>query len=357
MKLILIGPADTVKGGATISFRYLLEELDKEGIAYICLKTDATKTPFAKLGQLVKHVFKTYKYSGNETVISLHGSNKRVTVYSIFLNAVARITGSKLLIRVFGGNHDAYLNSLPSFYRKLIIQSYRKNVLLLQTKGLIKRFKNTFHIDDIIWFPTSRPAIAKYQKKETNTSKTLKVLFLGHIKEEKGIYDLLEIAKNAEQEDFDIQINLYGEPGDKKFLKKVSDSTNIKYGGVLEKDEVFRVMYHSDLFVFPSKYEGEGYPGVLIEAINCNLPVIATHHQYNSELIRDGLDGILYDPRRQQTLWTIIKALYGNRNKINYFIQNLRAKKQKFYSDKWNGDFFIKLLRASKEESVEGIKS
>ena len=43
-----------------------------------------------------------------------------------------------------------------------------------------------------------------------------------------------------------------------------------------ERDDVPELMRNADLFVFPSLPEGEGMPGVLIEAGLSGLPVVAT---------------------------------------------------------------------------------
>lgn len=344
MKLILIGPADTAKGGATVSFTYLLEELDRNGITYECLKTDSTKNDLGIVFELLKHAFKIFRCSDAETVVSLHASNKRAAAYSVALNMATRYTGASLMIRLFGGSHDNYLSSLPSFYRNQVIKSYRNNTLLLQTKGLIKNFEEKFQIFNIKWFPTSRPRTENNKKSESDLSGTLNLLFVGQIREKKGIYDLFEVAKKAEDEELDLLISLYGEPEDDEFLKNISSFSKISYGGILEKEEVIDAMCQSELLIFPTLYEDEGYPGVLIEAINVNLPVIATNQQYTGELIRHKIDGLLYEAGEEQELWKIIKDFYVHREKITAYRQNLDRRKEKFYSEKWNGQVFPSLI-------------
>ena len=348
MNLILIGPKQNNLGGATISFEYLLEELDNRGIDYECIKTDSLLSKSGKIVESIKHSYSVFKKASSDTVISVHASNRRAALYTTLLNLVSIFTGAQLITRVFGGNHDDYLKNHNFISRQAVIASYKKNILLLQTKGLIKVFKQEFDLENVKWFPTSRPKVEiKAKQYSENKDKSLKILFLGHIKYEKGIYDLLRVAKRADENNLDIQISLYGELEEKSYQKEISDlnSSKIKYKGVLDKKEVFGVMQDSDLLAFPSKYEGEGYPGVLIEGINMNLPIIATNHKYNSELVRDGVDGILYDPEDSDALWECIDDLASNRKKLRYFHDNLKQKKEKFYSEYWNGEYFIELVR------------
>jgi glycosyltransferase involved in cell wall biosynthesis len=49
-----------------------------------------------------------------------------------------------------------------------------------------------------------------------------------------------------------------------------------------------------DIFVLPSRYEG--LPYVLLEAMAASLPIIATSVGGNSELVRDGVNGLIVSP-------------------------------------------------------------
>ena len=52
-------------------------------------------------------------------------------------------------------------------------------------------------------------------------------------------------------------------------------------------------MQGADIFVFPSAPDGEGMPGVLIEAGLCGLPAVSTRVAGASTVIEDGRTGLL----------------------------------------------------------------
>jgi len=57
--------------------------------------------------------------------------------------------------------------------------------------------------------------------------------------------------------------------------------------------DVVPELQKADVFVFPSAPEGEGMPGVLIEAGLCELPAVSTRVAGASTVIDDGATGLL----------------------------------------------------------------
>ena len=98
-------------------------------------------------------------------------------------------------------------------------------------------------------------------------------LFLGWVTKKKGIYDLLE--------GFDLL-----DKSNKKLLivgsidKRIKHITNKKYknvifAGHLPDQELIEVFKYAEIFVFPSRSEGQ--PFVVLEAMSYGLPIITTN--------------------------------------------------------------------------------
>lgn len=58
---------------------------------------------------------------------------------------------------------------------------------------------------------------------------------------------------------------------------------NVQLLGELPHQEVINIMYSSDIFVFPSRFEGMS--NALLEAMSCNLPIIASDIPANKEIL------------------------------------------------------------------------
>ena len=68
---------------------------------------------------------------------------------------------------------------------------------------------------------------------------------------------------------------------------------NAAYGGGVPPDGVPQILEAHDALVLPTRYENEGYPGVVIEAFQMGLPVIVTRRPSLEELVTDEQDGLL----------------------------------------------------------------
>lgn len=84
-------------------------------------------------------------------------------------------------------------------------------------------------------------------------------LFVGRLTQQKGIYDIIEVAEHMRHEKF--RILIVGDGQDKKKLQSLIEShklTNIDMLGFVSQDEKYRLMKRTNIFIFPSYEEGWG---------------------------------------------------------------------------------------------------
>lgn len=87
-----------------------------------------------------------------------------------------------------------------------------------------------------------------------------------------------------------------------------SGDGSIRYRGVVDSSEVCEVLSNYDILLFPTWYDGEGFPGVMVEAFAAGLAVVASDWKYNSEVVQDGVNGVIIhtgniDELRQKLSW------------------------------------------------------
>ena len=69
----------------------------------------------------------------------------------------------------------------------------------------------------------------------------------------------------------------------------------IRYGGVIDFHKSGSVLKDYFDMLFPTFYTSEGYPNVIVDAFSAGLPVVATRWNYNGDIIRNWIDGVLVD--------------------------------------------------------------
>ena len=121
------------------------------------------------------------------------------------------------------------------------------------------------------------------------------VVFVGHVKKEKGIEDLLSAWEVVSQTNDEVQLKIIGPVKDdyKARLKRIDKTNRIVFLGSLPHEDALMAIGSSLMLVLPSYTEG--FPNVVLEAMALGTPVIATSVGAIPEMLADGA-GIVVSP-------------------------------------------------------------
>jgi glycosyltransferase involved in cell wall biosynthesis len=120
---------------------------------------------------------------------------------------------------------------------------------------------------------------------------------------------------------------LVGGGDDEAMLReRVGDLPNVTFYGFV--DNVGDYLAAFDLFILPSNKEGIG--GILLDAMDQSLPVIASRVGGLPEIVRDGDNGLLIEPRSPEQLQVAILRAYENPELCARLGQSGRAFASKF---------------------------
>jgi len=126
---------------------------------------------------------------------------------------------------------------------------------------------------DIVHLPYGIP-ITGY-KKTPNMDKPLRLIFLGRMKESKGIFDLPIIQKHLLEKGIRARWTFIGSGSDKKALiEQWSLFEPARFEAPDSFDEVIKLCADADVFVFPTHFEG--FPVSLLETMSVGVvPVVS----------------------------------------------------------------------------------
>ena len=115
-----------------------------------------------------------------------------------------------------------------------------------------------------------------------------RVLYVGGVIKEKGCDLIVEIAKEMP----DIQFRLVG-LASSEIINQTSEVENIVLTGIKSGDELQEEYQCADVFLFLSRFKGEGFSNSLVEAMGAGLPCIVTDWAANADQVEDGKGGFV----------------------------------------------------------------
>ncbi len=124
-----------------------------------------------------------------------------------------------------------------------------------------------------------------------------RVVFVGRLVRQKGIYTLLQAVANLPRE---VNVVYVGDGPDRTELEKrardLGLDDRVTVTGFMPHRIIPSVMAGADLLVLPSTYEELGR--VLVEAMQLGVPVVASRVGGIPEVIQDGYNGLLVEPEQ-----------------------------------------------------------
>jgi glycosyltransferase involved in cell wall biosynthesis len=136
---------------------------------------------------------------------------------------------------------------------------------------------------------------------EHDVSSSRYVLYTGRLGFRKGLFDLIKCAKQICDEQPDVKFVLTGSGPLLGWLNETAMRMGLEgktiFTGQVTKDRLIQLYQNATVCVVPSHYEG--LPTVLLEAMSCGRPVVATAVGDNIEVINSGVNGILVPPGTQ----------------------------------------------------------
>ena len=328
-KVLIVGNLPTRDsrsiGGATILTQRIFEFLKSQKTAeFSFLKIRKHWKPKAQIIDYIWFPLRFLWFQKNNEVISFHASTDFHITVGPLVTAFCRLSGKKYSYHFFGGNFHQKFQQLPKFYQRwLKLTILKADTVFMETLEMI----NYFEAENINlqWLPNSRksPTLTLQPKKFKK-----RFVFISRVTPTKGIDTILEAVESLPQ---DYIIDIYG-PLDERFYKEEHFKLNrVNYCGILSADEVIPTLSKYDVLLLPTFHPGEGYPGIIIEALSVGLPVISTKWNAMEELITDEVNGKIIPIRSSQALTQAIKSFTSE----NYssFSKNALASFANFNSD------------------------
>ena len=170
-------------------------------------------------------------------------------------------------------------------------------------------------------------------------SNCIKCVFISRITRTKGVDTIFGAVKILSAEGYEnlFSVDLFGKIENtylQEFLAEI-ESSKCSYKGHLDlmnnSSESYRLLSDYHVMLFPTRWKGEGFPGVIIDAFVAGLPVIASDWNMNSELIVNGKSGFLIPVDDSIALAVAMREVIDNRVQILKMAENSTKESESFH--------------------------
>lgn len=329
MGLYYIGAFPIEGGGVTIKNRDLLFALRQKGLNIEPIDLNKI-TRRHSLWEALRLLF-AILMPWNRFVIGISTGKSTRRKFSKILSVVNRRAMRRSIIMIMGGT-DAHNIAIDTSYRQ--IMSLYKRVYVETPKMVEELHSSGLHTGD--YYPNGRFRPKKeYLVKENKTGR-LKCVFFSYVRREKGADLVVEAAKKLPNIDFAFYGSVYS-GYEAEFIKTIEPLPNVAYKGNFQgsPEDVYTELCQYDALLLPTRYKTEGVPGILVEAKIAGITSIVSAESHNSEIVANGVDGIVMDTNDVDSLRRSISKLDCNRDWLCELKKASLMSSEKYYIENY----------------------
>lgn len=212
------------------------------------------------------------------------------------------------------GSYNNFVNAINSHNKLYAITSYLNDY----------NFKHHgIQCESKILYLGCETAIFNNKIKRSGVLK--RIIYIGRLKKRKGIYDLVQLAEQFPE----IEFNVYGNGEEEKYLKNLISERNIdnfNLKGVIDHIALAKALEKSDLHILPSR--SEGFPKVMLETAAAGVPTIAYSDYGASKWVSHNHNGFVLESLDE--IISTIQFLQENPERLRVISQNAIALAQSF---------------------------
>lgn len=260
-------------------------------------------------------------------IIDAHGGIK--AVIPVVLGSVKSLLQCKNVILMLTENGLRVSIPVLSFFNKFFHRRLHYVVVggwlpefLKKQPGLVKRLKSFYMIyvetynmkmfleemdfKNVVVMPNCKKL--EIVSKPEKCTKPYSLCTFSRVMKEKGIEDAVNavIYANKQLGEDIYHLDIYGQidSNQTEWFERLKQTfpDYVRYCGLVKFDQSVEVLKTYFVLLFPTYYEGEGFAGTAIDAFSAGVPVLASDWKYNSEVVKEGINGGLFQTKNVEEL-------------------------------------------------------
>ncbi len=312
------------KGGMAFvvqSYRKYFESLN-----YVCTWKDKSKAK--KLLQFIKAILQfilILSFNHKINLIHIHSTvDSSFKRKSVFIK-LSKFYKKKILLHMHGGAFPAYYDSKSISKQQSIIRILNSvdKIAVIVEYPWVEWFKeigipeenivvihNTIDLTDRIQLPEKNPEI--------------RMIYMGKLNKEKGIYDLLEVLKEHKYElNGKLKLRIAGFYKEQRLVNVIKDynlNDIVSFEGFLSGNDKKRFLSWGNVLIQPSYFEAQSIS--ILEGMSYNLAILASNVGGIPSIVKNNENGMLFMPGNLNEIWETIHYCVSNPKEIERYGNN-----------------------------------
>lgn len=261
---------------------------------------------------------------------------------------IGKLTWAKSIVEIngiydkaflFNSDKTSFIEYLKYQYSRIVIPFILTHVDIVKTlyKGQIESARWAENVKRIISFPCFVPVSCF----EPRVGKTKHILFLGYPWYLKGVDILIKAFNQITTEFPEYSLKIVGYCPDRtEFEKLASGNSRIEFCQPVLYEEVPQLVGECSLFILPSRTEAMGR--VLLEAMACKKPIIASNVDGIPMIIQHGKNGLLFESENVEDLALKMRTILGNKG----YSRRLAETGYRFVREQWTEGHYLERFRS-----------
>jgi glycosyltransferase involved in cell wall biosynthesis len=334
------GLRDDQRNGQTVKTRLFTEAVTEITQQNVCIvdTSDIRSQPH----RILYKIFRAFATDKTIFVLPAQRGIKYLLPLYLLLKALYR---NDVRYVVIGG-------WLPGFIEtnmKFVNYCAKLEGIYIETENMTKALKS-LGLNNVQTMPNFRSFDYADFSLEQPTDGPLSLVFFSRVMKTKGIELAIEAIANIERLfPGQVTLDIYGDIREgyhESFMQLVNETSPIvKYCGFLSPEPriVYSTLSRYDAMVFPTFYEGEGFPGVVIDAFIAGVPVVASDWRYNREFITDNVTGRIFCLAEHGSLENVITHYITHREALKNMRSHCLLEAKKYRTERVVGDFLLSI--------------
>jgi glycosyltransferase involved in cell wall biosynthesis len=300
---ILLGPDREAVSGVSTHLNLLLASRLVDEFSLVHFQVGSEGRDEGACGRLLRLLVSPFSLAlailaRGAAIVHLNTSlNARAYWRDLAYLVIARLCGARVLYQVHGG-------ALPQQFcgRSRVVAAFLRatlrmpDAIVVLAQSELDAYRRFVPGQQVLACPNGIDCAdyAKFARLRSDAASPLKLVFVGRLAKEKGLYEALQGLKLAQERGARARIVLAGSGPEearlRQFAEELGLTEDVSFIGPAFGDNKIRLLSDADALILASY--SEGLPYALLEGMAAGAPAITTRVGAIPDVVTDGVDGL-----------------------------------------------------------------